>query len=174
MWLQCIRNFAPLCLLVSSGIYFREAFIIIAAEYMCSCLRCKNALLHLHYHSYKKKCWNLGLRELLWMDRWDWLTCLVNFQRQQLARELEMLSYSCGACFQDVEDLGEEEIFSVVFVNDKLTCESPIEAPYYVAHTDPICFYCGKCARRSSCLWKMAATPFVTHAVSEERWQSWR
>lgn len=35
----------------------------------------------------------------------------------------------------------EDTVFSVVFVNDKLTCESPIEVPYYVTFTDPLfCF----------------------------------
>lgn len=64
-------------------------------------------------------------------------------QKQQLEKELELLSYSCGCCFQDMEDRGEGSIFDLVFVNDKLTCFSPIEAPYYVVFTDPLCFYCG-------------------------------
>ena len=28
-------------------------------------------------------------------------------------------------------------------MNDKLTCDSPIEFPYYVTFSDPLCFYCG-------------------------------
>ena len=62
-------------------------------------------------------------------------------KKQQLERALDLLSYSCGACFQEIED--HDDIFNLVFVNDKLTCEMPIEAPYYVAFTDPLCFYCG-------------------------------
>jgi len=64
-------------------------------------------------------------------------------QKLQLERELEMISYSCGCCFQDMEDREEGSIFDLVFVNDKLTCSSPIEAPYYVVFTDLLCFYCG-------------------------------
>ena len=37
----------------------------------------------------------------------------------------------------------DDTVFSLVFVNDKLTCESPIEVPYYVAFADPLCFFCG-------------------------------
>ena len=56
--------------------------------------------------------------------------------------------YSCGTCFSDVitdDDDGDDatSIFSVVFVNDKLTCQDPIEAPYYITFSDPLCFYCG-------------------------------
>ena len=42
-----------------------------------------------------------------------------------------------------MEDRGEGDILNVVFVNDKLTCQSPIEAQYYVARDDPLYFYCG-------------------------------
>ena len=28
-------------------------------------------------------------------------------------------------------------------MNDKLTCASPMEAPYYVTFSDPLCYYCG-------------------------------
>ena len=55
--------------------------------------------------------------------------------------------YSCGTCFSDViaddDDGDAASIFSVVFVNDKLTCQCPIEAPYYITFSDPLCFYCG-------------------------------
>ena len=55
-------------------------------------------------------------------------------KKHQLERELERLSYSCGSSFQHIEDRGEGDVFGVVFVNDKLTCDSPIELPYYVVH----------------------------------------
>ena len=65
-------------------------------------------------------------------------------QRRQLERELELLAFSCGTCFQDVSTDGDEEsVFNVVYVNDKLTCDLPIEAPYYVTFDDPLCFFCG-------------------------------
>ena len=63
--------------------------------------------------------------------------------KRQLERELERLSYSCGSCFQDIEDRGEGNVFDIVFVNDKLTCQSPIEVAYYAVHDDPLCFFCG-------------------------------
>ncbi|KAJ8043478.1 hypothetical protein HOLleu_10576 [Holothuria leucospilota] len=52
-------------------------------------------------------------------------------QRRQLEQELDVIMYSCGTCLQDVstsisED-DQDSIFEVVFVNDKLTCDSPIE-----------------------------------------------
>ena len=36
-------------------------------------------------------------------------------------------------------------MFDIVFVNDKLTCQSPIEVPnpYYGVYDDPLCFFCG-------------------------------
>ena len=55
-------------------------------------------------------------------------------KKHQLERELERLSSSCGSSFQHIEDRGEGDVFDVVFVNDKLTCDSPIELPYYVVH----------------------------------------
>ena len=36
----------------------------------------------------------------------------------------------------------EDTVFSRVFVNYKLTCESSTEVPYYVAFADPL-FLCG-------------------------------
>jgi hypothetical protein len=60
----------------------------------------------------------------------------------QLERELDNISYSCGSCFQEIEDY-QGGIFEHVYVNDKLTCDSPIQFPYYVTFYDPLCFYCG-------------------------------
>ena len=63
-------------------------------------------------------------------------------KKQELERHLDTLSYACGACFQDI-DMDEDSVFNLVYVNDKLTCESPIETAYYVTFTDPLCYYCG-------------------------------
>ena len=38
----------------------------------------------------------------------------------------------------------EDIVFGLVFVNYKLTCESPIEVPYYVAFADPLFFFLWK------------------------------
>ena len=57
-------------------------------------------------------------------------------------KELELLSYTCGSLFQD---LGEGSVLAgEVFVRGNLTCQSPIEFAFYIAQSDPICFYCGK------------------------------
>ena len=64
-------------------------------------------------------------------------------KKLQLERALNTLLYSCGACFQDIQNDTDDDIFDMVYVNDKLTCESPIETPYYVVFTDPLCYYCG-------------------------------
>ena len=53
----------------------------------------------------------------------------------------EQKQKSCGACLQDLLGI-KDAVFSLVFVNDELDCESPIEVPYYVAFADPL-FLCG-------------------------------
>ena len=63
-------------------------------------------------------------------------------QRVELEQNLDVLSYSCGASFSDIQDK-EDSIFEVVFINNKLTCDSPIEVAYYVVFNDPLCYYCG-------------------------------
>ncbi|PIK34174.1 hypothetical protein BSL78_29001 [Apostichopus japonicus] len=63
-------------------------------------------------------------------------------QRRELESELDNLSFSYGSCFQDIDGY-EGGIFERVYVNDKLTCASPIEFPYYVTFSDPLCFHCG-------------------------------
>ena len=63
-------------------------------------------------------------------------------QRQDLERYLDDLSYTCGSTFNDVE-CEEDSILKSVYVKENLTCESPIELPYYSAGNDPICYYCG-------------------------------
>lgn len=80
-------------------------------------------------------------------DCLKWRVCysshvLKQPDKRELERELDNISFSCGSCFQDIEDY-EGGIFERVFVNDKLTCASPIEAPYYVTFSDPLCYYCG-------------------------------
>ena len=67
-----------------------------------------------------------------------------SFQRrkkQQLEQELESLSFSCDSYFQDIGDSGEYYVVIDVYVNIELTCQSPIEVPYYAVFDDPLCFY---------------------------------
>jgi hypothetical protein len=64
-------------------------------------------------------------------------------QKIELGQNLDVLSSSCGASFCDVEDK-EDSIFEYVFINNKLTCDSPIEVAYYVVFNDLLCYYCGR------------------------------
>ncbi|XP_072045612.1 LOW QUALITY PROTEIN: uncharacterized protein [Amphiura filiformis] len=64
-------------------------------------------------------------------------------QRQKLERALDGVTYSCGTCFQNVSTDDDDSIFNAVYVNDKLTCDLPIEARDYVTFDDPLCYYCG-------------------------------
>lgn len=78
-------------------------------------------------------------------DCLEWIVCyaaktLSRAHKLQLERELEQLFYTWGVCFQDMLDI-DDTVFSLVFVNDKLTCESPIQIPYYVAFADPLVFF---------------------------------
>ncbi|CAB4039823.1 Hypothetical predicted protein, partial [Paramuricea clavata] len=63
-------------------------------------------------------------------------------QKRELESALDNIAYSCGSCFQDIKDY-QGGIFEHVYVNDKLTCASPMETPYYVTFSDPLCYYCG-------------------------------
>ena len=58
-----------------------------------------------------------------------------------LQRRRDTETYMMHCCKDVIE--GHDDVFDLVFVNDKLTCEMPTELPYYVAFTDPVCFYCG-------------------------------
>ena len=40
-------------------------------------------------------------------------------------------------------DIYEESVLTQVFINDKLTCDSPIEALYFLTIIDLLRFYCG-------------------------------
>ena len=59
-------------------------------------------------------------------------------QREELEQLIEDLDYPCGSIFADIE-AGEDSIY----VKANLTCNSPIEIPYYTAGNAAICFHCG-------------------------------
>lgn len=65
---------------------------------------------------------------------------LSRVQNLQIERELDHLSYTCGGCFQDMSEI-EDSVFSLFFVNDKLSCAAPIEVPCYAPFTHPLCFF---------------------------------
>ncbi len=59
--------------------------------------------------------------------------------KQQLERELDYLSFSCGAQLQDCEI--PQDLMDVVYIR-KLQCNDPVEKLYYAASFIDICVYC--------------------------------
>ena len=70
---------------------------------------------------------------------------LKPYPRIEVDRELELLSYTCGSSFEDLDENDEARsiLTGVVHVRANLTYKSPIELAYYITQTDPICFHCG-------------------------------
>ncbi|CAB4439223.1 unnamed protein product [Rhizophagus irregularis] len=60
-----------------------------------------------------------------------------------LARFLDEIQYTCGDSFYDIasNDTNDsmKKLFSIVKVNNTLTCNSPIEIPYYIIQTVIVC-----------------------------------
>ena len=63
-------------------------------------------------------------------------------QRDELQEIVEMLSYSCGSRLQDIQDTSPE-VNQDVFVKANLSCNSPIEIPYYSSNYEDIYYHCG-------------------------------
>ena len=67
-----------------------------------------------------------------------------------LVQDSFKLFYLFYFTLENLDDVGknmldiEDTVFILVFVNDKLTCELPIdmiEVPYHVVFADPLCFF---------------------------------
>ena len=71
-------------------------------------------------------------------------------QLQKIEQELERLDYSCGSVFSNID--ADNDALAQVFVRKNLTCQEPIEVPYYGVGHDPICFHCGTVDRLSKVL----------------------
>ena len=67
---------------------------------------------------------------------------LTTSERSELQQILEIVQYSCGSNFVDIE-CAETSVLQKVFCRLNLTCSSPIEIPYYSTRHEPLCFYCG-------------------------------
>ena len=67
---------------------------------------------------------------------------LKNEEKSELSNILESVQYSCGAVMQDIEH-EDVSVLTKVYVRENLTCESPIEIPYYSMNHEPLCIYCG-------------------------------
>ena len=63
-------------------------------------------------------------------------------QKKELEWFMEDLEYTCGSCFADTE-ADEQSVLNSIYAKANLTCNSPIEIPYYRAGKDPICYHCG-------------------------------
>ncbi|POG73099.1 hypothetical protein GLOIN_2v1828214, partial [Rhizophagus irregularis DAOM 181602=DAOM 197198] len=70
-------------------------------------------------------------------------------ESEELARFLDEIQYTCGDSFYDIasNDTNDsmKKLFSIVKVNNTLTCNSPIEIPYYSSRLfkEVLCFNCG-------------------------------
>ena len=61
----------------------------------------------------------------------------------ELYQEMDILSYSCGSSYASLHP-ETDFIFNKVFINKRLTCQSPMEIPYYSSFPlEPLCFFCG-------------------------------
>ncbi|CAB5355433.1 unnamed protein product [Rhizophagus irregularis] len=74
---------------------------------------------------------------------------LVLQESEELARFLDEIQYTCGDSFYDIasNDTNDsmKKLFSIVKVNNTLTCNSPIEIPYYSSRLfkEVLYFNCG-------------------------------
>ncbi|PKC04797.1 hypothetical protein RhiirA5_421760 [Rhizophagus irregularis] len=70
-------------------------------------------------------------------------------ESEELARFLDEIQFTCGDSFYDIasNDTNDsmKKLFSIVKVNNTLTCNSPIEIPYYSSRLfkEVLCFNCG-------------------------------
>jgi len=63
---------------------------------------------------------------------------------RELQRIIEELTYTCGSKLQDIED-APTDLLEQVFVKANLSCNTPIEIPYYSSKQfDNICYFCGR------------------------------
>lgn len=95
--------------------------------------------------------------------KWRVLYCkhsLRKEQKEELEREIDVLEYTCGSTFADIE-CDDESVLTSVFVKANLTCNTPTEIPYYTAGNTPICYYCGSDRELQE---EQQKYPFACHA----------
>ena len=69
-------------------------------------------------------------------------TVLKSEQRDELQQLIETFSYTCESQLQEIEG-STTRLTDTIFVKANLSCEAPIEVPYYSAKYEDICYYCG-------------------------------
>ena len=85
-------------------------------------------------------------------------------QKLELEKNLQEVLYVCGDSLADAE-CDDDSVLNVIHTKTNLSCNSPIEIPYYSAGNTPICFFVlPKKISRS----KLSATLSVKHAMLVE------
>ena len=62
-------------------------------------------------------------------------------QKLELEKNLQEVLYVCGDSLADAE-CDDDSVLNVIHTKTNLSCNSPIEIPYYSAGNTPICFFC--------------------------------
>ena len=88
---------------------------------------------------------------------------LKKYTAVKLNRFNQEFVYSCGTVLHEQCS----NIIANVFVKVNLTCNSPIEIPFYSACNDPICFYCG-CEEENSLEKEDAKYPICKICISKK------
>ena len=61
-------------------------------------------------------------------------------QKSELEKILLEVLHVCGDSFADVE-CDDESVLNVMYTKTNLSCNSPIEIPYFSAGNTPICYF---------------------------------
>ena len=105
------------------------------------------------FKSSAQNCKNVGtLVQCGECDKWRVIyskSKLSLHEDEELTRFLDGIQYTCGDTFYDLTSNGADDsikkLFSIVKVNNTLTCDSPIEISYYSSglYKEALCFNCG-------------------------------
>ncbi|GBB98408.1 hypothetical protein RclHR1_03220001, partial [Rhizophagus clarus] len=128
-------------------------------EYRPSLSETKKSNNEMGFKSSAQNCKNVGtLIQCGECDKWRVVyskSKLSSQDKEELAQFLDEIQYTCGDTFyslagtniQDSNDINDsmKKLFSIVKVNNTLTCNSPIEISYYSSglFKETLCFNCG-------------------------------
>src|SRR5688500_17312108 len=82
------------------------------------------------------QCFQCGKFRCLYSEK-----ALTNIQQSLFKCIIDDWDYSCGSSLVSKG----HELYNVLFVREKISCESPIELAYYSSrkHNPSICYWCG-------------------------------
>ena len=63
------------------------------------------------------------------------------FAKVKLFLCVRVVENCCGSFFCDIES-ADDDVLQKVNVRQNLSCQTPIEIPYYTIGHDPICYHC--------------------------------